>query len=92
MANAVVTAKIMPESPEVDMEGLQAAVIGKIKGFAGEGDTRTAIEPVAFGLQALKVTFVMDENLGSPDALEAPITGLDGVSSFEVVDVRRAIG
>ncbi len=92
MAMAVVTMKIMPDSPDVNMEVLEAKAKEQIALFAGEGDTRTEIEPIAFGLKALKITFVMDENLGSPDALEEPITKLEGVNSFEIVDVRRAVG
>jgi translation elongation factor EF-1beta len=34
----------------------------------------------------------MDEALGSPDALEETIRGIEGVQSVEVTDVRRAIG
>ncbi len=92
MANAVVTMKIMPESPEVDLEKVKEEAIKKIAEFAGEGETRTEIEPIAFGLKALKITFVMDEALGSPDALEEPIKSIEGVNSFEITDVRRAVG
>lgn len=89
---AVVTMKIMPDSPDVDLKALEVKAKEQIAIFAGEGDTRTEIEPIAFGLSALKITFVMDEALGSPDALEEPITKLKDVNSFEIVDVRRAVG
>ncbi|MBN1275511.1 elongation factor 1-beta [Candidatus Woesearchaeota archaeon] len=92
MAMAVVTVRLMPEGPEVDLESLKASVLEKIAAFAGEGDTREEVEPIAFGLKALRITFVMDEDKGSPDALEPDITSLEGVGSFEVVDVRRAVG
>ena len=48
--------------------------------------------PVAFGLKALNVTFVMDEKKGSTDALEADLGVIEGVESVEVTDVRRTIG
>ena len=92
MANAVVTIKIMPESPETDLAKLEAAAKEKIRGFAGEGETKTEIEPIAFGLKALKIIFVMDEEKGSPDPVAEEIQDLEGVNSAEVVDVRRAIG
>ncbi|MCC7574180.1 elongation factor 1-beta [Candidatus Woesearchaeota archaeon] len=92
MANAIVTVKIMPESPEVDLASLTEEVKKKIADFAGEGDTREEIEPVAFGLKALKITFVMDESMGSPEPVEKEIEALKGVNSVEVIDVRRAIG
>lgn len=92
MANAIVTIKIMPESPEVDLEALSVKVKEKIAEFAGEGDTKQDIEPVAFGLKALKIIFVMDEAKGSPEPVEKEIENLEGVNSVEVIDVRRAIG
>jgi elongation factor 1-beta len=92
MAQAVVTVKIMPVSPEVDLDQVQGQVVQAITGFVGEGEKRVAIEPIAFGLKAINVTFVMDEALGGPDQLEEAILAIEGVNSFEVVDVRRAIG
>jgi elongation factor 1-beta len=92
MANAVVTIKVMPTSPDVDMDALMTKVKSSIAGFAGEGDTREEIEPVAFGLKALKVTFVMDEAKGGPDPLAEEVAAFDDVNSAEIVDVRRAVG
>ena len=92
MANAIVTLNIMPESPDVDMSSLSVEIKKKIADFAGEGETREEITPVAFGLNALKITFVMDETIGSPEPVEKEIEGIDGVNSVEVIDVRRAIG
>ena len=95
MAIAVVTVKIMPESPEVDLEQIQGKVQEVIKEFTERDspeDQKVAIEPIAFGLKAIKIMFTMDEAKGSPDAIEEKITSIEGVQSFEVTDVRRAIG
>ena len=92
MAMAIATMKIMPESPDVDLEAVEQKAKEAIASFAGEGDTKVEVEPIAFGLKALRITFVMDESKGSPDALEEPITAIEGVNSFEIVDVRRAVG
>ena len=92
MANAIVTMKLMPQSPEVNLENLLEEIKEKIKDFAGEGDTKEEIIPVAFGLKALKITFVMDESLGSPEPVEKEVEKIEGVNSVEVIDVRRAIG
>lgn len=92
MANAVVTIKIMPVSPDVDLDAVKESALIAIENFAGEGDTKVDIQPVAFGLKSLNIIFVMDEALGSPDALEESIMEIEGVNSFEVSDVRRAIG
>ena len=92
MAKAIITLKIMPVSPDIDLEKVQVAALEKIKTFAGEGETKKEIEPIAFGLKALKIIFVMDEAKGSTEPLEKEIQEIQGVNSVEVIDVRRAIG
>ena len=92
MANVVITLKIMPESPDTDLSKITEEAKAKITSFAGEGDMKTEEEPIAFGLKALKILFVMDESKGSTEELEKDISSLDGVNSVEVVDVRRAVG
>jgi elongation factor 1-beta len=92
MANAVVTIKIMPESPGVDLKKLEHSALKEIEHFAGRGDTKVVVEPIAFGLKAVNITFIMDEKLGSPDALTEKLEKIGGVNSAETTDVRRAIG
>lgn len=92
MANAIVTIKIMPETPEIDLDALSKEILDLIEKYAGKGDTRTEQEPIAFGLKALNIIFIMDEKLGSPDVLEDQVRNLAGVMSVEITDVRRAIG
>lgn len=92
MGKAVVTVKIMPDTVEADLDGIEQAALEKIASFTGNDETKTEVEPVAFGLKAVKITFVMDEDQGSPESLEKEIQALDGVMSCETVDVRRAIG
>ena len=92
MARVVVTLKIMPESPETDLSSIEEQAKAKIADFSQNNETKTEQEPIAFGLKALKITFVMDESKGSTDALEENIKKIDGVNSVEAIDVRRAIG
>ena len=92
MANAIITLKIMPEDPSVDLKHIEVEAKKRIAHFAGEGETRVEIEPIAFGLKAVKIMFVTDEKKGGTDSLEAEIQKIKGVNSVEVIDVRRAIG
>ena len=92
MAQVVVSIKIMPESPEVNLGKVEADAKKKIIDFAGEGETKFEQVPLAFGLNELKVMFVMDEDKGSTDKLEDELKEIEGVQSVEVTDVRRAIG
>lgn len=92
MAKAIVTIKIMPSSPDTDLNGLETTAKKFIAEFAGEGETKSIIEPVAFGLKSLSIIFVMEESLGSPDGVAEKLDALDEVNSAEVTDVRRALG
>jgi elongation factor 1-beta len=92
MGTAVVTLKIMPESPDTDLDKITEQVAKMVREFAGERDTKVTIEPIAFGLKCINFIFVMDEKLGSPDVVADKIAGIDGVQNAEVSDVRRAIG
>ena len=92
MAQVVVTLKIMPKSPEVDLNNIETQAKAKIIDFSQSKEMKTEQEPVSFGLNALKMIFVMDESKGSIDPLEEQIKTISGVNSVETVDVRRAIG
>ncbi|MBW2981129.1 elongation factor 1-beta [Candidatus Woesearchaeota archaeon] len=92
MANAIVTVKIMPASPEIDMESLKEKALKDITAFNEGKETKTGIEEVAFGLKALNIIFVMDEAKGSPDPVAEKISAYEEVNSAEVTDVRRAVG
>jgi elongation factor 1-beta len=91
MAQVVITLRIMPESPDVDLAKIEADSKVLIKRFGGEVG-KVEINPVAFGLKAVDIFFVMDESKGSTEVLENEIANFEGVTSVEVTDVRRAIG
>ncbi|MCF7871518.1 elongation factor 1-beta [Candidatus Woesearchaeota archaeon] len=92
MAKAIATVKVMPSSPEIDLDALENKIKEVIVGFVGECETKTTVTPVAFGLKQIEVIFVMDENLGSPDPVAEKLEEFEEVNSAEIVDVRRAVG
>jgi elongation factor 1-beta len=90
MGIALIKIKIMPSSPEVNLEDIKTKsreVIekseGKITGFEEE--------PIAFGLKAVIVSFELDESkeLGS---IEEDLRKIENVNSVQVIDMRRAFG
>jgi len=91
MAEVIVTLKIMPENPEVDFNKVEEKVKELVSGFGGEVG-KVEIEPIAFGLNALKIIFIMDESKGSTESLEKDVSEVEGVMGVEVVDVRRTLG
>ena len=91
MAKVIVTLKIMPEDTSTDIKTLEDKAKKSITHFGGDVG-KVEIEPIAFGLKALKLIFVMDENKGSTETLEKDVSKIKGVGSVEISDVRRAIG
>ena len=83
--------KLMPSSPEEDLESIKSAAAGMIAGFGGTVG-KTELEPIAFGLKAVVFMFSMAGSLGDTEELEAKIAAIQGVNSVQVTDVRRAVG
>ena len=92
MAQVVITLRIMPKDTEVGLEELESKAKKEIVDFCSSKEFKTQVQPIAFGLKALNILFVMDESKGSTEALEQKISQINGVESVEVTDVRRAIG
>jgi len=92
MVNVVVSLRIMPQNPGIDLSSLEVKAKKEIVDFCSANEFKTRIEPIAFGLKSLNIIFVMDESKGSTEALEKKISHIHGVESVEVTDVRRAIG
>lgn len=82
MGSVALILKIMPVSPEVDLNDL----VGKIREkVAGVQDVRE--EPIGFGLKALKMAVVVDDAGGVSDAVEETINSIDGVERAEIVEL-----
>ena len=92
MAQVIITFRVMPESPDTDIAAVEKKVKATIAKFTGNSEFRTDVQPFAFGLKALTITFIMDESKGSTEDLEKQVSDLEGVNSVEVTDVRRAVG
>ena len=91
MANIIVTLRIMPESPDSNLKAIEQNVSKLVKEFGGEVG-KVEEKPVAYGLKALNIIFIMDESIGSTEELEKKAAEVPHVSSVEVTDVRRAVG
>ncbi|MBR9705470.1 elongation factor 1-beta [Candidatus Pacearchaeota archaeon] len=90
MGTAIVKIKIMPASPDTDLDAVRDAA-KEIISKNTESDINVEVEPIAFGLKALYLIFAIDE-AKSIDQIEIPIKELADVNSAEVVDFRRALG
>ncbi|MDD5193566.1 MAG: elongation factor 1-beta [Candidatus Nanoarchaeia archaeon] len=90
MGKAILKIKIMPESPDSDLEKIEIKAKEVIEEENGT-NLRFEIEPIAFGLNAVNVIFIRDESLDS-DILTDKLKKIKQVNSAEIVDFRRAIG
>lgn len=86
MGDVAVTLKVMPESPEVDLDALKE----QIKDAVGEKEfERVEEEPIGFGLVALNVTIVVDDGEGGSEPAENAIADLNDVATVEVTHMTR---
>lgn len=81
MGLVAIELKIMPSSPEENMENIRNAIVKLVK----VQDSK--IEPLAFGLKALNIVITAEDKGGGTDALENKIKGIPGVGDVEVVAV-----
>jgi len=81
--------KIMPKSPEVDLEKLEKECGKVIEGFEGKVHSCEK-EPIAFGLTALIFTLLWPDE--GTDKLEEELGKVEDVNSVQLIDVRRAVG
>ncbi len=89
MGKVLITYKIMPECPSLNLEALKE----KIKKISekNKGKLLSSNEqPIAFGLKALNCVVMLDEKEESTP-LEESLKKIEGVSSIDVIDYRRAL-
>jgi elongation factor 1-beta len=82
MGDVAIILKIMPESPDIDLEELKQMIRSRVP------ETQDIAEdPIGFGLSALKVAVVVPDSEGATDVIEETLRSLDGVSSAEIISL-----
>ena len=79
--------KLMPESPDADLERIQEAAKKIVEEFGGT-NKEYEIEPVAFGLKAIIVFFFYPDDKSTED-LEDKFTSIENVASAQLIDMRK---
>ena len=90
MGKALVKIKIMPESPEANLTKIEERAKLVIKEIAGT-DAKIEEEPIAFGLKAIILQFMIDESIPL-EGIEEKLKVIPAVSSIDIIDFRRAFG
>ena len=85
MAEVAVTVRLMPESADVDLARLEAEIKSRVKVHS------VSREPIAFGLEALRVIAIVPDAAGGTEPLEKELSTLAGVGNVQVIDVRRLL-
>lgn len=80
MGQVAVTLKIMPDSPDADIERIKKEIEGLELEPAKLQEIK--IEDMAFGLKAIKVLYIMPDT-GGTDRIENAIKEIDGVAEVE---------
>jgi elongation factor 1-beta len=87
MAEVLVTFKIMPEDADTNMDG----IVKKIKELKDVRLNNIEREPIAFGLVALKPSFIAADAEGVADKIEDALKKIEGVGGAEVIEVTRLL-
>jgi elongation factor 1-beta len=82
MGSVAVIMRVMPDSPEVDLEQLKKALKEKLPGIQD-----MQIEPIGFGLKVIKLAAVINDCGGETDAIEKSLNDIDGVERAEIIEV-----
>ena len=82
MGSVAVIMRVMPESPEVDLEQLKKALKQKLPGIQ---DIRE--DPIGFGLKAIKFAAIVNDAGGETDAIEKSLNDIPGVERAEIIEV-----
>jgi elongation factor 1-beta len=89
MGVALIKLKIMPESLDIELDDLKVKVKEKITSVGGEV-TKFEEEPIAFGLKAL-IAFIRLDEKKDTSVVENVMKEVEGVSSSDIIDYRRAV-
>ena len=87
MGKVAAKIKVMPNSPEVDLDGLEE----RLENALPEGATIQGFErdDVAFGLVALLPTVIVADSAGGTEAVEEAFATVEDVESVDVENVGR---
>ena len=87
MGDVLTTMKIMPDSPDVDLDAIKATIESSMPEGAKLHDM--AEEPIAFGLVAIILQFITDDGEGGSEPVEEMVQAIYGVASIEITGVGR---
>ena len=83
MGSVIAVFRILPDSPDN---------FDKVKsGIESLKPARLDEEPIAFGLKAIKATFIIPDTGGKMDELENKLNSIDSTQAVETLKVSRSL-
>jgi len=92
MAKAIITFRLMPESPEVDLQPIKEKALAIAKEHHSIGEMQAKEEPIAFGLKAVLILAMYSVEGSDFDAIAAEMGKIAGVQSAEIGKMDLALG
>jgi elongation factor 1-beta len=92
MAKAVVTFKLMPESPEVDLTPIREKALQIAKDAGSIGEMQSKEDPIAFGLKAVLVLAMFEVEGNDFDKMAEEMNKIEHVKSAEIAKMDLALG
>jgi elongation factor 1-beta len=92
MAKAIITFKLMPESPDADLDAIKEKALAIAKENGSIGEMQVKEEPIAFGLKAVLILAMYEVEGSDFDAIAAQMKEIDHVQSAEVAKMDLALG
>ncbi len=83
MGKMIARVKIMPTDIDTNLDDLAYSISRSMT------VKRYSKEPIAFGINALVIDLVVDEENTDTDALEGTLKGYSGVSEVQIVNMSR---
>ena len=92
MAKAIITFKLMPESPDSDLKKIRdkALIIAKKNGSIGEMQSKE--DPIAFGLKAVLILAMYQIEGVDFEKIAEEMQNINQVQSAEVAKMDLALG
>jgi len=90
MTKLIARIKVLPTDTDINLDN----IIEKLKSSLPDGMQvrNSAKEPIAFGLNALIVDFLLEDKEGQMDKLENAVKDTEGVSEIEIMNLSRQAG
>ena len=92
MAKAVITFKLMPESPEVDFSSIKKKALDIARKHGAIGEMQAKEEPIAFGLKAVLILGMFVVEKSDFEKIAEEMSTIAQVQSAEVAKMDLALG